>query len=449
MTAPVSVDATAHPTGKKRGTSLAAWLAGSVAATAFGPYLIGGLRTEQAFVYGIAGIGLTLGVWIRMRLSLTSASVLALLLLQWMIAVIGAAWPPLNGTPWPLGSLYAGIDNLTLPIATLLAAWMITVQSGTREPSLRAACTVLVFAACVNSCLALASEKVDLTWLFSHFWTSQGYTDNQSVAGRSEQLGRLTGLINQPMEAGAIASMALLATIYLYRERPWKLVTTATLVTVGGILSVSKIFILGGFPIGLWMILRITEGRHRRLVTLAAALAALYTAGRLGYLPSWSGSDYLLRLFVGEGNRSAVDLYTAGRLGGASTLNQVWRAVIDTEPWFGFGAAGLATPADNGWIQSLMFAGLIGVAVYTAVLLLAGWSWLRTRAAMTDAERSLTGGLVLVLIFGSLGGPMLTVNRAATIAWLLLGLTLLSHSTDTHPSPDPRSRSSRRGMTAR
>src|SRR4051794_35259153 len=99
---------------------------------AFGPYVFGGIRTEQAGGYGIFLVGAT-GLW--WRKSRPTGSVVAIVLLltvQLIVAAIGVFYPiPLLGEYQP-GDPIAGIDNLLLPIVVIATvSWL--AHRGDRE----------------------------------------------------------------------------------------------------------------------------------------------------------------------------------------------------------------------------------------------------------------------------------------------------------------------------
>lgn len=395
---------------------------------AFGPYVgLPGVRTEQVAVYTLCGLGLAFFCWLHLRPPVAGVVVCTLLALQVGLAAFGA-WSPPSGLPaFVRGDLTAGVDNLLLPLAVIALAWMAAGSGRHVHRVLEAAAATLVVLACGNAVLATASIGGDLVGFLGAFW-SDGPASG-SVAARAAELGRYSGIFNQPAEAGQMYSMALLAALWLFRVRPARLAVAAVVITVGGILTVSKIFLLVGLPVAAWQILAVSTGRQRRLAATAAVLAAGFGAARLGWLPTWAGTDYLLRLVDG-GDRGAVDLYTAGRLGGQSTLRSVAESVLASSPWFGFGASGLTVAYDNGWVEALVVAGLFGAATYTAVLAVLAAAWWRRRTVVDKAWSRFSGGLVLVLVGASMGLPALTANRVATVSWLLVTLLLLC------PPPD-------------
>lgn len=414
-------------------------IVGGLTACAFGPYLfdgaseLSGFRTEQIAVYVTAVLLLIAGGWIRARPTPAGALVMGLLGLQFLLAAIGAASPPHNTTMYQFGSAAAGLDNLLLPMAVIGIVWMVLGAGARPAVLIDVVCRVVVWIMVVNVGLALwraSGHGPDLT-------AFQGPVGAHTVAGKAEQLGRYSGIFNQPAEAGVLYSVALLAAVHLYRLRPVLFAVVAIVITVGGFLTVSKIFLLIGLPIALWQIVRATGHRHRRLFAVLFAAVPLLLAVRVGVVRQWTGGQFLHRLVPGSG-QSLVDLYTAGRFGSESTLAVVAGEVLRTSPLLGFGAGGLAVPYDNAWIESLVIGGLVGAVNLTAVLIVLGnacWN-LRDR----DADPSLTrfaGGLMAVVVGSAFGVPSLTANRCSTVLWLLLALMLLS---ERETGPDRRDR---------
>jgi hypothetical protein len=387
-----------------------------VASAAFGPYVVGGFRTEQIVVYSFA-IGLaTTAKWIGLRPSRAGKLLLVLGGIQLAVAVAGAFAPPVNTTAYQTGSVLAGVDNLALPVAVLLGALSL---GGNRLTQLRAVGTVTVWAMVANAGLeiwAAGGQGPDLG--IFHLLGS-----TETVADRAQQLGRFSGIFNQPAEAGLMYSIALVAAIYLYRKRSLWIAVTGTLLTVGGVLTVSKTFLLVGFPIGIWQILKSSGGRRRRYAALVVVGLAAWAGAKSGLTPVWKGQGFLLELMPGR-QQGVIDQYTGGRLGDTSTLSYVMKAVLTTSPVFGFGAGGLLVAYDNAWVEELVMNGVLGVVLYTLTLVTLVFGWVRARADLDAGARRLAGGLVAVVIGASVGIPALTANRCATIVWLLMSLLL-------------------------
>lgn len=405
------------------------------ALAAFGPYTpVSGIRTEQVVVYGLCAVALMSLRWCRFRLTRAAVLALGLLTAETLVAVLGTVMPVPELTGFGRASALAGLDNLALPLAVLVTLWTLVDMGADRERLLALVCRVVIWAMCLNAVLAYVSQGHDLTPVLSRFWDNAVMvnTVTDTVAGRASQLGRYTGIFNQPAEAGEMYSIALLAAIYHYRCDLLRFAGTSLLITVGGLLTISKVFLLVGLPIAAWQVLRQSHGRGRRFVLLLAAAVAVAALARSGIGPQWIGGDSLAQLLHPGANGDALHLYTGGRLGNSSSLHTVVAAVLHDSPWFGFGAGGLAVPYDDAWVEALCVAGLCGALLYTMLLATLAVCWLRRRVPADSARSRLGGGLVLLVIGASVGLPALTANRVATIAWLLIGLVLLSPDSALH-----------------
>ena len=109
------------------------------------------------------------------------------------------------------------------------------------------------------------------------------------MAANAASDGRYTGIFNQPAEAGIAYGVALLLLTWLARTREWKpfpVTCAAALVITGGVLTVSKVFLLCAAPVAGLTVLR-GRARIRVAVTAGAGAAGLWLAGTAGMLPAW------------------------------------------------------------------------------------------------------------------------------------------------------------------
>lgn len=238
--------------------------------------------------------------------------------------------------------------------------------------------------------------------------------------------GRFSGVVNQPAEAGVLYGVAGLLAVYVWRNRQVLLAAVLIVLAIGGTLTVSKVFLLGGLPLILayWFIM-LPSGRHMRL----KALALLAAIGVLLYftLRDWSGFTFLARLFLppknsGTGLSSVIDLYSAGRFTEGSGLQQLINQVLTVSPVSGVGASGWQTAYDNGWVEALVTAGLLGVVAYTITLFLV---FLTAWRIQEKGLRLFGISFAIFLIGASLGIPALTTNRVSTIVWMIISLMAL------------------------
>jgi hypothetical protein len=379
-------------------------------ASTFGPYLIGGVRADQFFFYS-AAMGLVVlapWTWLKLRPTRQAANLGATWLVYALIGVIASLGAP--SSLYPPGSRVAGLGRLLLPLAVMATVWLY-VSPQRRERALLVACRALVWLTAVNGVVAAASSLVDLSGLLRPFWAG---TPGSTVAQNAAQLGRLSGVFNQPAEAGLMYGLAGLAAVYVYRDRPLWMYLMLVPIFVGGVLCVSKVFLLAAGPVILLQVWRTARSRSLYVLALAFAGVSLLQSGLFA---NWAGAGYLQQLYQ-PGQQGVIGYYTAGRLGGASSLTSVLSEVFDRSPLWGFGAGGLSTPYDNGWVEALVVAGLIGAMAFTVILIML----VLLPRVLAGAERQLAWGVALVAVMASVGLPALTANRSGAALWTIVAL---------------------------
>lgn len=396
----------------------AAFVCSAVVVAAFGPYVYGGLRTEQVAVYGIAVLTAAFSPWrwLWSRPTQLTVAIFGAWGLYALVGLLGVLLPTTAYLPWPRGSVPAGIDNLLLPLAVLSLTAM-CVRPDTRTTAIEATCRAVAVLGAANGLLALAMTRVDLSMYLARFWAPPQAGETVTVAGLAAQLGRVSGVFNQPAEAGLMYGLAGIAAVYVWSARPRLLYPALMAITVGGLLCVSKVFIIGGLPVICWQVWRSSRRKLGFVMVAAIAVAGVVQSGLLA---QWTGLDYLGRL-LSPGDHSLMEFYTAGRLGRHSTLSEVTEPIWRTSPLSGVGAAGVRAPYDNGWVEALVVAGVIGVVCYTVTLLLLA----RLARRLDGRDARLAWGLVVVATAASVGLPALTANRAGALLWLLAGLLLV------------------------
>lgn len=397
-----------------------------IAVSAFGPYLIGGIRTDQLVVYGLL---VALLPFLFARIGSASPAVTAILV-AWslIVAVASLGWvsPPQSTTRYGTGSAVANLDNLLMPLAVVILTLMV-VKAHQREDALRRVAEITVAAMCVNAVVSVVQMARPLEPLLARWWSSDGVS-GLTTAERALTLGRYTGIIGQPVVAGLFYSIALVCALYVLRQRPLRLAFVVTLLIVGGVLTVSKAFLLLGLPVAGWQLIRTRGSRGARFAafTVIGGVAA-YMAAVFGMLDRWQGLALLMQLTPGA-ERAHVAVYLGNRFGVGSSTEPIIDTVLASEPLLGFGMPGLAIYTDTAWVQTLVLAGLVGAAAFTVILVALVVGYLHRRRGLPDAERRLFAGLVVIAVAGSFATPALTVNRLSVVMWILLTLLLFSRN---------------------
>lgn len=426
-----------------------AWVAVCVAAV-MGPYLVSGLRTEQLAFYGSAAVVVLTQRTSLLRTLAPARWLLAVWAAYALISVAGVVLPVGNGTPWESGSLFAGLDNALLPLATIITVchWC-RLWSG--EMVLATASRVLVVAMSLNAVLALAGSVIGLSempWL-RHFWAADG--SSTFVAELAEQMGRYSGVFNQPAEAGIAYTLALLSLAYLQKRelvRPtWASVAWAALV-VGGLLTLSKVFV-GGLALALLVVLAYRTRVVRTVAVAVATTAAMVGLTAAGWFSSWGASTmagwYQYSIEVGD---SPLYTLTAGRFGTPGTdgppsiavpmappadaaeaaevvlppagTGELVRTMIEEHPLIGVGARGLQVAYDSAWSEAVVVGGLAGMGLVLLVHLLLVISAVTGFRRLDRVHAALLAAIVVLTLAGSMGMPALTGNRESTLLWTWL-----------------------------
>lgn len=386
-----------------------------VVLAAFGPYLLAGLRTDQLLVYGLAFVSCPFLLSGRMRLP----PVLAVIFVAWLvlvaIAVVGWIGTTPNLSNFPSGVALANLDNLVLPLACSVFVTGMFLRTPGSMDRLQGAAFTIAAAMAGNAVLALAQfQGFPITAGLSSFWGGGG------TAERALTLGRFTGVFSQPSLAGVAYSLALVCAIYALRRRPLVQALGVLLLVIGGVLTLSKAFIFVGVPVAMWQFLRAGQ---RRWPVFGFGLLAMYAAMRMGFFAQWSGADRLLRMVPGLDSNLAS--FTGNRYGETATVRPVVEAVMESYPLGGFGVRGLATATDSAFVFALVIGGLVGVAGTVTVLAAFVVSYVHQRRTLDRAERSLFGGVAIIVVVSAFGAPVLTGNRTAVIVWVLMTMLVL------------------------
>jgi hypothetical protein len=410
------------------------WWARIVCLSAFGPYVAGSARTEQIVVFTSAALVLVFG-WpqiVKAR-SYALAPVLVLWLALYAVMLI-ASLSRAPGAWWyaPQPASHA-LSFLALPAALILLAWYWTLTASHAD-LIRAVAPVIAGAMIVNTGIALAqlaSGNVAVLSFLPRFWDSAPAAG--SVAALAAENYRFTGIFDQPAEAGIAYGVALLCLAWLARRRVMRsglLVTLCAAVLVtGGVLTVSKVFLLGALPLAVLTVLA-SRGRLRAGAWAAAAGAGAWALGAGGVLPAWPAGSWILRLAQPSATLAAQ--YSAGRYGSGGTLGPVVSDVLASSPVYGFGAGGLNVAYDSLWVEVLVVAGITGVLLLAAVVVAMAWRVMMLHAVLERPEWLLAAGVLILAAGASAGLPSLTANRAATLLWLVLGILV------TAVAPSPR-----------
>lgn len=407
--------------------------------SAFGPYVLPnfGLRVEHFLIYGFLPVYILTRLGVSPNLTIPGASrILIFLFLAETIWITIVSF--LSEGKGQFLQIFAACDNVFQPVILLLAGSCLVcnLASPEKKQILTTFLSTIIALLSANAILSLASVYFELFPLLKYFY-GQGALHSQAVAVRASQMGRYTGIFNQPLEAGLAYSVGLLAWVYLACIAPRIKISGwigLLLLFIGGTLSVSKVFVVGGVPLAavLWMWLFVSAFRIRPSTVIGLLLTAAFTAFGLFLLSKhWFGFRYWARLFDLEhmSNAGIIETYTAGRFGAENTfLKSLFYEVWKNSPVWGFGAP-INSAVDNAYIEFFYYGGSVGLGIYLGALVIIGVASLHGIKHNSSLGKYLFGMWVLIVL-GGLGTPTLTLNRASILIWgvFIIGFSILTES---------------------
>jgi hypothetical protein len=396
-------------------------------AASLGPYVHGdlGIRTEQIAIYGLVVFSAIRGLRAEQVPPLLRG-----ILVSWSLIVVVAVYSETtNGSPWTPTTLGA-LDNWVLPLALMLALpWIASLCPAVLL--LRNFCWYWACAMALNGAWALLSSQMNMTAINSRFWSVDAYASGVSVGHYAESMGRHAGVFNQPLEAGIAYSLAVICLAYVAgtnSHRPgWQVWGLLLPLTIGGLLSTSKVFILFGLPLGtLYLILRLRSRPKAEWVLLVVAIPS---ALALAYFGPWMSIAaqgrlaYISEVAVRDGLLAGL---TANRFGSSTAVVQApMEELMNSSPYIGLGLTGAHGPLDNSYYAVLVAAGMFGLLLYFVCLLHLARGIQSTHVLGFRHERDFMAFLTLLILLGGMGGPVLTLNRVGSLLWCFLILLLI------------------------
>lgn len=400
--------------------------------SAFGPYVSKslGLRVDHIVVY-------VLCIWAGLR-AISKPEVIRFPTTLWIaIACLSVA------TLWTLvvsiflrtatpTQILAGVDNYLQPVGVLIAMTIgvSTVSFSERSRLLRMACLTVCLLLFVNAMLAFSAVFWDTARLLRPFVPATTAT-GEAVMHRATAIGRYTGIFNQPVEAGLAYSTGLAAWLYwldVARRPTIKHVIVLVVLMVGGALTVSKVFLLGGIPLFV-IALSFTISMNRNSVLPYGLLILGFIMFSIPFLEGlryqWTGWNYILR-FTDVTNlteQGIVEVFTAGRIGPGDTgVEQLFMSTLLESPVYGFGF-GIDTALDNGYLEFFYQGGMIALSLY--IVLLSAVFLQAIALYRKDPSKGRFLIVLWILVVGAgIGAPTLTLNRSSILIWVLLILAI-------------------------
>lgn len=336
----------------------------------------------------------------------------------------------------PLKASVGRLDHYFRPVSILLICGVALYRApaATVARSLNLAAVTLVFLAAANAIVQICSIFYDVSAVVAPFHPDPG-VGGITVAEAAASVWRLVGTFNQPLEHGTVYSVALLAAVHLWRTRFVPMVILllgVILVFVGGVLAVSKLFLIGGVPLA--FLLLALHGYQMRSLLIAVGIAAIASTAASSVVGTWNGVVSLQTMVHALRNREGlVYMFTGGRFGAATEFEkpyQVERAAeaFRESPLLGVGISGTPGLGDNEYLMALAEGGLVALVLVIVRMVVVFGPSLATLRYSESGRLLLT--VALVALGGGMGGPVSGIPRAGTVLWTFTSLLLLSISAE-------------------
>ncbi|NNM58241.1 MAG: glucose-6-phosphate isomerase [Legionellales bacterium] len=370
------------------------------------PYVYGKLKIEHIVVYSsfLICIAFTIAGVRRFQLEKKILGISALLFIAFAISLLANYFDKNNPH---MGSFYGVLNNLLeAPVIFFVFSFIFPFLD---DEQLYKALRFSVYIAALTGLYAILTIFINLNWLTTFFL---GQPIENSLWAQVYSLGRYTGIFNQPMECGIFYSATIFSVFYLWVEKKitwFPFVITVFLIATGGLLCLSKSFVLIASILGICFLFFYAKTLYERIAvilfgSLFFGILFLRLISQEGYLNAYKD------MFEQHGIIFAA---TAGRIavGGHSPHNSVgdlFSQTLQNGFWTGFGM-GSFVPLDNGFLQYFYQSGIFSLLCYLAVITIIFYIGIKN---IKKTEGVLLF-LLSIFIFGaSIGGPVLTLNRA-------------------------------------
>ncbi|MBW3466409.1 hypothetical protein [Arthrospiribacter ruber] len=331
----------------------------------------------------------------------------------------------LNGSNILSKYVIGQIDRFTLGFSAFFVVYYFFRNQSISflEQSLSGISKFLIVLCAIVSVLTIYSMLTGNVSIFSKFQPAADELRG-NVSLRSLKMGRYTGIFGSPFESGLMYSLALFAYGYLRRinQHNFYYNTFTILIVAGGILAVSKAFILG---ILLFLIFVFDFSNPKKLVSSFFGVMVLVTVTYFSIMliaPNWSGFDRLNRLLVPDQSDDVLRTYSGTRFSetGEGTIQTRYELVVESLPFGkGFGNYGVV---DNAYLEILLIGGLLWFFLFVGMklkLLIYFYKFKDWKGRVFFCQ------LMIYTVIASLGAPVITKNRFSVVFFTFIAIALL------------------------
>lgn len=395
---------------------------GMIIVSSLGPYIGLGLRVEHLLIYGFF-VPILVLFFLKSSLNKTLLYSLLPLLFSLLITLF---FDLITGPKIREASIFSNIDNLLEPVLLIFILSYFLNRSFT-ENDFKILLNLIVAISIFAGIISMLSIFVDLEFILRFFVADmQG---EESLWKQVFSLGRYTGMFSQPLEAGIFFTGSIFALIFLqkvYGMKTWYFITAFIIIFISGSISLSKNFYLLGLIMTFFLYGQLTQWSLKKYISILLIFFGILTGIFLFFIFDFGNYiNSLLVLYESDGFASAI---TAGRLGGSeiTDVEVLFNKFLNDGFFMGFGL-GTHLPLDNGFLEFAYQGGVFSLLGYL-LFIYYGLSIALIKKRKAPAKFLLI--LMIYVVLSSIGGPVITANRANIIFIFLICATLaLSNKT--------------------
>lgn len=279
--------------------------------------------------------------------------------------------------------------------------------------------TLFQFLLALNTCLIFIEVFTPFAEIFQKFYVK---IDQDGYRVATNSMGRYMGVFNQPLESGFAYSLGLLTWLYNFTKIKTgsKIIQGILLVSIilGGIASISKVFLIGG--IGLFTVMFLLVGSLRNRIVLVISILMFLSFIVPIFINDWKGLDILEDQFSNITGEFSVSKVTAGRIGKEDGIYSILMSKDSSIFFLGKGfTLGDLPFFDSEYVQIVYQGGGIALILYFAIFIkLFKKCFVINRKLFS--EQILLYAVLLLALFTAFGGPVFLMNRVRVFFFIQL-----------------------------
>lgn len=386
-----------------------------IIASSLGPYVGLGLRLEHLLIYSFF---LLILCSFKSTYNRTLFLSMLPLLFSFLITIF---FDLITGVKIREGGVFSSIDNLLEPVL-LIFIFSYFLNKSFDDKDFKILLQLIVFISVFAGFISLLTIFFDLEFILKFFVSD--IEGDESLWKQVLSLGRYTGFFSQPLEAGVFFTGSFFSLIYLrkiYFIKNWVFYFSFFVIFIGGVISLSKNFYIVGLGMTFFLYGQLSSWTLKKYLTIIFVSFSFFSSILFFFI--FDFGNYLNSLFSLYESEGLTNAITAGRFGGdgITDVELLFYKFLNEGFFMGFGL-GTHLPLDNGFLE---FAYQGGIFALIGFLLFIGFIFVKALFNYKKATSKFLLVLILYILLSSIGGPVLTANRANIIFIFLISATLV------------------------